>query len=592
MSPWEKSSIRRFNLCRLFLKKISGALSRCLERPLPAYLTIVLLQERRVWGMFLHKDLPSGDTSWYFIRASAWARDFSADIVWSPLYTAYYGTFLKIFSDIYVATIAHHLVILLVLACLVLAVMRRLLPPEIAWFTAAWWVLMPVNFNATYEIHLFAVILPLLSVLTLLAGWRRWGRGIASALLLSETILVRNEFVVSLFLWTLVCIIFELRLTRVDRTKILSREVIYPYAVPLFIPILLTIFFSWRTILNPLHESFSRKHTLNMCQVYAFGYQQRHADWNKNPWTECQDLMLRDFGVQEPDIATALMANPSALLEHFSWNLRLVPAGLQLALFNASSGTRNPDYRDIPFNRLVIIPSTLLFALFCFGAWILWDECGWWWGQWFHSRIWGWTMLISCASVVLAVIPVERPRPSYMFMCSLFLTASAGMALYLLLHRAQLLGYLEKISGLLMLSLLLCSTSFFREGNRELLDMYRCVSPFAEYIGQAHTALIAPRYSQELCNYLAEKNSWGCRGYDYELFDTSGDAGSLKYFLGGQLPVTAIISLEQSGTHEKSQSLPSLIKDSAGELWRKMPECSAARIRLYLRMDQLERSSL
>ena len=38
------------------------------------------------------------------------------------------------------------------------------------------------------------------------------------------------------------------------------------------------------------------KHTVNMAQVYAFGYQQRHPEWTASPWLECYSLMEETFG--------------------------------------------------------------------------------------------------------------------------------------------------------------------------------------------------------------------------------------------------------------------------------------------------------
>ena len=47
----------------------------------------------------------------------------------------------------YTILILHRMLIVLALAVLVLALMRRLLPPGIAWMAAAWWVVLPIDFN-------------------------------------------------------------------------------------------------------------------------------------------------------------------------------------------------------------------------------------------------------------------------------------------------------------------------------------------------------------------------------------------------------------------------------------------------------------
>src|SRR6266542_1862107 len=93
-----------------------------------SYITILLLQLKLVWGMWWYRDLTPGDTSDYFVQAWAWFSKGHALITWSPGYTAYYALFLPFFKDVYAATIAHRLVVVLLRSVLVLALMRRLLP--------------------------------------------------------------------------------------------------------------------------------------------------------------------------------------------------------------------------------------------------------------------------------------------------------------------------------------------------------------------------------------------------------------------------------------------------------------------------------
>ncbi len=72
--------------------------------------------------------------------------------------------------------------------------MRRLLPPTLAWFVAAWWAILPINFDTLYPVHLFGAIPILVSWLVLLGGTdSRWRRGIALAIMVGSGLLVRNE---------------------------------------------------------------------------------------------------------------------------------------------------------------------------------------------------------------------------------------------------------------------------------------------------------------------------------------------------------------------------------------------------------------
>jgi hypothetical protein len=54
--------------------------------------------------------------------------------------------------------------------------------------------------------------------------------------------------------------------------------------------------------------------------------------------------MQETFGQERPTLTQMVRANPKAVAEHFLWNLRLTPAGLQLLLFNSAHSTINPDY--------------------------------------------------------------------------------------------------------------------------------------------------------------------------------------------------------------------------------------------------------
>ena len=99
-----------------------------------------------LWNIWRFRDLTTGDTSSYFVGAYRWSKDFAVNIVWSPLYTAFYGTVLLATGDVYLATVVHRLIIVMLATLGVLALMRGLLPPALALLIAAWWAVMPINF--------------------------------------------------------------------------------------------------------------------------------------------------------------------------------------------------------------------------------------------------------------------------------------------------------------------------------------------------------------------------------------------------------------------------------------------------------------
>src|ERR1043166_9879025 len=102
------------------MKTCSGKLANAIHSPWFSYITIFLLQLKVIWRIWEFRDLPSGDTASYFLAAAEWFRSRHVVITWSPLYPAFYGTFLHVVNDAYVATMLHRVIMVLVLSILVL----------------------------------------------------------------------------------------------------------------------------------------------------------------------------------------------------------------------------------------------------------------------------------------------------------------------------------------------------------------------------------------------------------------------------------------------------------------------------------------
>src|SRR5262249_29661237 len=130
---------------------------------------------------------------------------------------------------------------------------------------------------------------------------------------------------------------------------------------------LVLVFFSRSTYKGgEVKSGVAVKHTLHMAQVFAFCYQQRHPRWAPRPWTQVGDLMVAHFGQEQPTFRKMIAANPRAVLEHVAWNVSLVPNGLQVLLFNASSGRTNPDYPAPKLHRAF----PLYLSLACAAIWV------------------------------------------------------------------------------------------------------------------------------------------------------------------------------------------------------------------------------
>src|SRR6478672_7132340 len=211
-----------------------------------SYLTIVLLQLKLVWRMWDYKDLTSGDTSAYFMDAYSWFSKGLINVVWSPLYTAFYGSLFNFTQDVYLVTIIHRLIIIFASTIMILALMRQLLPKELAWLIAAWWTILPINFNTLYEVHLFSVIPVLLASLLIIYKQNSWTRGSAIAILFASSFLVRNELFIATLLLSVICLFWELwEIKNILKNDKQTSYYIYliNYGLPLLIAAALFCFF-------------------------------------------------------------------------------------------------------------------------------------------------------------------------------------------------------------------------------------------------------------------------------------------------------------------------------------------------------------
>jgi hypothetical protein len=201
--------------------------------------------------------------------------------------------------------------------------------------------------------------------------------------------------------------------------------------VPVLAVILITgaVVLSWPDRASLAARS-EEKHTFNLCQIYAFGYEQRHHDYTASPWTDCQPLMQRDFGRRQPSLSEAIAANPGAMMEHFLWDIRLAPYAVELQLFNRMSAdpSHNPDYAPVKTGSVASeIGLVVVVAFLAGGGFLLWRERRRWWDVWLRPRAWGWLALGALGASALVVMVWQRPRPSYLFALGVLLLAAIGM---------------------------------------------------------------------------------------------------------------------------------------------------------------------
>ncbi|PTY02248.1 hypothetical protein DB346_09020 [Verrucomicrobia bacterium LW23] len=421
-----------------------------LKNHVPAFVTsdgflrfcIALIFLKTIWAIWVYKDMTYGDTSSYFQNARGFANDGSNNFAWSPTYTSYFGMLYYFTRDAYTTVIFHRVFEIAAIVFLMFELCRRLLSPVIAFLLVAWWLLLPINHNSLYEVHLFAFI-PLLLCLylsTVVEGY--WGRAITLACLALTTILVRNEYAIASVLFGLACLVIDFILPcwrnfREEGWNVLKTLAIY--VTMGVVTFLIAFSFYDRSLYKypALKPVMHAKHALNMAQILTYTHQQRTGDTSFSPWTEYQDYMKKTYGNDLPTLSEAFMANPGAVIQHFTWNLGLAPNGFQVALFNVRAGDDEPDYIPTPKSpTLAYSLSAAFFVLLAAGAfcyYTLKEKT-----SLFAVHPWTWYTVLCMALTGCFVIMMQRPRPSYMFMLTFSLMLLAGVALYYIIRRFQL----------------------------------------------------------------------------------------------------------------------------------------------------------
>jgi hypothetical protein len=479
--------------------------------PVVAYGAIVVLQTRVIWNVWSYKDLSPYDSAGYFLTSTSWADDLRDNIIWNPLYTSFWGTIYAAVGGVYASAMVHRIAIVLGASLLVLALMRSLLSPGVSLLLAAWWAVLPPSFNVYYEVHLYA-LLPLLAAALIAArGPRREYLGLALGTLFLSTLLLRNETLVAVIIFAIAIAIREIRERRVHSVPI--RAYLLAYGLPLAIVCLLFAGAYWRSTIHgePARSAFHAKHSLNVCQVYAFNYQQRHPQrFSGNPFTDCGPLMARTFGRPLPTFLQAVRANPSAVASFVSWNISLVPAGLQVGLFGATAGGKNPDYIPVADQSTYpIILSALVVAILLAGCVLLprqWQF----WKQTLAPRIWTLGVLASVAAMTVLVALTQRPRPEYIYPLTVALMALIGICATAVLRQFGAMRFVPITALAAVAVLCLAFPPYYHRAPRPLHDAVERLQSVRGSLQSRKSVLVTAADGQDICFYLAEDSQHYC----------------------------------------------------------------------------------
>lgn len=517
-------------------RRLVDALQQLCNNVWFAYGSLLLLQLKVVWHIWQYRDITIGDTAGYFTSALTWVQHLQNTIAWSPLYTAFYGTLLRVVPDAYSTTLLHRLIIVFTASVLVLTLMRRLLSPAMALLVSAWWAILPVNFDTLYEVHLFAVLPALLIFIVAARRSSPWIRGLIVGLFIIAAVLVRNELSIALGLWAIICLITEIRERRTQRKPLWLYAA--AYGLPSVLALGVIVFFYSRSFKQgaALEATLEAKHTLNVCQIYAFNYQQRFSDWQLSPWTQCQDLMKRDFGVPQPSMVEAIRLNPGAMANYFLWNIRLIPAGLQKLMFNRTADTANPDYAPTHTGD----PQANMFSLIVLGVVLvggiyMWRERRHWWDTRLKDHYMAWLAILCAVVSVVVVMLTERPRPSYMFNLSILLLATFGLAFEVIITHTRWSNWFAASVPLLISALIIFMPPYYTPTydnvfgfqGRPIMTAYHRLEPFATLF-QGQLFGLSP-FSGDLCRFI---DGAQCSGLAYnEIMNGKPESTSVSAWL-------------------------------------------------------------
>lgn len=502
------------------VREIASRLERISTSPWFAYGSVLAIQAKVLWGIWEHRDLSDGDSSEYFASAVGWSEHLWVSPLFSPIYTALWGSLRWLVEDTLAVTIAHRALIVLAVSLAVLAVTRRLLSPAIAWVVAVWWVLLAINYDTRNEVHLIAMLPLLGAVLLALRFPVPRGRAAVFGVLLATAVLVRNEVVIAAAAWLLACAGYELWRRRwggerADPAPRLSGAVA-PFVVAALVVVAIGALSLSRapTRLSPSEwaDAARFKQDFALCQHYALGYEQRDQGYISRGFTDCGPFMRRDFGEELPSFTEALRSNPGAMIRHFLWNTELAPYGLQLALFDRTSGSRrrNPDYIEARTgSALALAGSVAVVAVALAGSLLLWRDRRRWWAAWIRERVWGWTVLVCLAAMGIWVVVTTHPAPAYFFPLTFALLCGIGLCAMALADRWPRLAALRAGLPLVAVGLLGFvpphydddySTPVLGPG-RGLADAVSRLEPYGDQLAGSGTVLVGPR-AYEICNYL------------------------------------------------------------------------------------------
>ncbi len=516
--------------------------------PVLSLATFLLLEVLVLGRLWVWHDLPRGDTASYFRYASAWAVHGSfrslGPLVFSPLYLIFLGSLQRLFPDPCVAVMLHRYLIVAGTGLLVLLVLRRLLPHPWSWLIAAWWLLLPINHDSYFEIHLFCFGW-VLAACWISSFFGLWGVGISISLILAGTFLLRNEYAPALLLMGALAV--PLLFFGPD-----SAQPLWARAGPLLVPSACVLVVTGLFVAASFHDVtvtglrsvFHARENLDLSQVYSYGYQQRHPEWTSDPWTQGDSLLREKFGKDHLTWSEALARNPPALLEHFTrlrtrvfcpeWS-RSTGSSIFIRSSSLPDFSRKGGGRTMALVGLLLVASLCLFPIATVRSWCQTELLQ-------EPKARCWITLICFLPSALIAIETQRPRPSYMFPLTFFLMALCGLSLARLSRRVfaprteQILGCL----GIAVALALAGQISTHRVRTHPVADDVARLGPHGEFLaGEQNGFCSNATWGDDLIRYAATPGIRSARFIPWTAVAAKITSGEDLDAAAGQAGVTA-----------------------------------------------------
>ena len=389
-------------------------LAHVMNNALVGVLVVIAIQLWQLRGIVHARDLEMGDTASDYSRSLGWLHDGTLYLVQSPLYSMILGALHAVLGDAQVENTVVRVAAVLALDLLLLAFLRRFIAGDVALLVVAWWASLPLIYDSLYAVHILGLVLPF-GALALAARDRQHRHTLwVLVLLVLGGVLMRPEFLIAAALYAVFLGARWLRSSVAGGVRAAvpgrgwSRSTA---AVTLVIVVAGLAGMSADRDVGAVRQKVADRAVLNMCQHYANYIVQVDTRWQGNPWTECSAVLRRDFGRADVDFAAALQRNPAAVGHFVVWNLRGIPAALEMGLFDHYAATADPDFVPHAYARWAPAALAIAIALALMGLLVVF-------GTSFGRRTLRWrsnpdpiVVLVSLLALAGYIGLAFRPRP-------------------------------------------------------------------------------------------------------------------------------------------------------------------------------------